>query len=172
MGFRYRYEGELSDSVGLLISILVRYPEVGTINYEPGSRVLKFSFMLAASLKGKDLQEFAHRFTKSLSTYNLLENRIPRVISLNYNCFQQLTVLEVQRDVETLSQGEIGLIMALVRQEFNEALVAEPNENIQEEELLVQEEIIDHMLESLKGEVPQKKLIAFREEGRVLVFNK
>lgn len=172
MGLRYKYDGEISDSVGLLISILVRYPEVGTINYEPSSRILKFSFMLTSSLKEKDLEQFARRFIKSLSTYNLLENRVPRVISLKYSCFQQLTVLEVQRDVETLSQGEIGLIITLVRQEFNEALVAEAAENIQEEELLVQEEIIDHMLESIKGEVLQKKLIAFREEGRVLVFNK
>ncbi|MGI9952513.1 hypothetical protein V3F56_09150 [Moorellaceae bacterium AZ2] len=172
MGLRYRYNGEISDSVGLLISILVRYPEIGTINYEPGARILKFSFMLAGRVSKKDLEEFRQRFVKSLATFNLLEHREAQVISLEYHCFEQLTVLEVQRDVETLSQGEIDLIMTLVRQQFGESLVADVNENMQEEDLLVQEEIIDHMLESIKGEATQKKLIAFREEGRVLVFNK
>lgn len=172
MGLRYQYEGEISDSIGLLISILVRYPEVGTINYDPGAQVLKFSFMLAASLKEEDLKEFSRRFTQSLSIYNSLEGHTPRVISLRYNFFDRLTVLEVQRDVETLSQGEIGLIMSLIRQEFEDTLLAEANDNFGEEELMVQEEIIDHMLESIKGGGAQKKLIAFREEGRVLVFNK
>jgi hypothetical protein len=41
-----------------------------------------------------------------------------------------------------------------------------------EEDLLVQEEIIDEMLQDVKDCRQDKNIVAFREEGRVVVFNK
>nr|WP_277998977.1 hypothetical protein [Moorella sulfitireducens] len=172
MGLKYKHGGEVSDSIGLLISILVRYPEVATINYEPGEQVLRFTFMLSRSLSGEIVREFASKFRKSLEVFNYLEGREARTVNLKYTPYDQLTALEVQRDVATLSRDEIDLIIALVREEFASCLVAENNDNIMEEELLIQEELIDRMLESVRGTVPERRLIAFREEGRVMVFNK
>jgi hypothetical protein len=172
LGLKYKHGGEVSDTIGLLISILVRYPEVGTINYEPQDQVLRFTFMLSQPLAGEAIQQFEKKFRKSLEVYNYLEDREARVINLKYTPYDQLTALEVQRDVTTLSRDEIDLIIALVREEFGSSLVAENNDNIMEEELLLQEELIDRMLESVRGTVPERQLIAFREEGRVMVFNK
>lgn len=172
MSFRYKHGGQVSDSIGLLISILVRYPEVATINYDPQSKVLQFTFMLTELLDEPCLKVFTSKFIKCLEIFNRLEDRTPQEINLRYSHFNKMTVIEVKRDVETLTRGEIGLIIDLIREEFKEDLLAENSGDFLEEDLLLQEEIIEHMLESMKGSVPQKKLIAFREEGRVLVFNK
>ncbi|MBE3571456.1 MAG: hypothetical protein IMW95_00655 [Moorella humiferrea] len=172
MGLQYKHGGEVSDTIGLLISILVRYPEVATINYEPDEQLLRFTFMLSEPITGEKMEKFAEKFRKSLEVYNYLENREARIIDLKYTPYDQLTSLEVQRDVATLSRDEIDLIIALVREGFNSTLVAENNDNIMEEELMIQEELIDRMLESVRGTVPERRLIAFREEGRVMVFNK
>ncbi|NLW07263.1 MAG: hypothetical protein GX039_04695 [Clostridia bacterium] len=172
MGLKYKNGGEVADSIGLLISILVRFPEVGTINYEPRDQVLRFTFMLNQPLKEDELEQFNSKFRKSLEIYNFLEGRQPRVINLKYTPYDQLMSLEIQRDVNSLSRDEIGLIIALVRETFETRLVFENNDQIMEEELLIQEELIDRMLESVRGTVPQRQLIAFREEGRVMVFNK
>jgi len=172
LSLKYKHGGEVSDSIGLLISILVRYPEVGTINYEPQEQVLRFTFMLTKPLEREPLERFAQKFRKSLETYNYLEDREAQVINLKYTPYDRLMALEVQRDVTTLSRDEINLIIALVRDEFNTSLATENNDHMMEEELLIQEELIDRMLESVRGTVPQRQLIAFREEGRVMVFNK
>ncbi|MDN5325762.1 MAG: hypothetical protein PWP41_458 [Moorella sp. (in: firmicutes)] len=172
MSLRYKHGGELSGSIGLLISILVRYPEVGTINYEPRDQVLRFTFMLAQPVAVEQVQEFEKKFRKSLEVYNYLEDREPQVINLHHTWNDQLMSLEVQRDVATLSRDEINLIMTLVREEFGTSLVVENSDEVQEEELIFQEELIDHMLESVKGTASERQLIAFREEGRVMVFNK
>ncbi|MDK2820534.1 MAG: hypothetical protein PWP31_499 [Clostridia bacterium] len=172
LSLRYKHGGEVSDSISLLISILVRYPEVGTINFDSQKQILRFNFMLTQPLASDDIKEFQNKFRKSLEVYNALENRQPKVIKLDHKPHDQLMILEVQRDVATLSHYEIGLIMALVREEFGTKLVAENNDNVMEEELILQEELIDHMLESVKGKVSERQLIAFREEGRVMVFNK
>ena len=59
-----------------------------------------------------------------------------------------------------------------MQQHFSDYLLADDNESFLEEDLELQEEMIGHMLENIKGTTIGKKLIAFREEGRVLVFNK
>ena len=64
------------------------------------------------------------------------------------------------------------MVIELVHMNFNQNLVSEKNDSLMEEDLLMQEELIEHMLENLKISSPEKNLIAFREEGRVLVFNK
>ncbi|MHB1125520.1 MAG: hypothetical protein ACYC2T_00970 [Bacillota bacterium] len=169
---KYRNGDEVSDSIGLLISILLRYPEVGTINYEPATRVLKFTFILSHLYPSAVVQGMREKMVLALQTFNFLEGKDPQLIRLDHSICDALTMVEIQRDVDTLAQDELSLIIALMHQEFGDDLVADSNESMQEEELLMQEELIGHMLESIRGDVPEKKLFAFREEGRVLVFNK
>lgn len=172
MNLKYKHGGEVSDSIGLLISILVRYPEVATINFDPQAKALQFTFMLTKALDETALAGFNERVVKCLEIFNNLERRYPQEVGLHHSRFGQLASIEVRRDVETLSQGEIGLIISLLREEFGEILLAENSGDMLEEDLMLQEELIEHMLESMRGAANQKKLIAFREEGRVLVFNK
>lgn len=170
--FKAKSQEEVSDSIGLLISILVRYPEVGTINYDPVNQDLKFTFIFSGVLDGSELVNFKKKVLDSIETYNKLEGNMPTIIEAGFNVCENFTMFEVNRDVATLTQEEISLVIELVYMNFKNCLVTEKNENIMEEDLLMQEELIEHMLENLKSAVPEKNLIAFREEGRVLVFNK
>lgn len=173
LGVSYKGSGEdVTDSVGLLISILVRYPEVSTINFDPENQLLKFTFIYSQVLGDNELNNLREKLLDSIEVYNLLEGKETRVVSLSHQVCDKLTLIEVQRDVNTLTQEEINLIVELFHQYLNNNLVTEENEQYIEEDLLAQEEIIEHMLESIKGSTQDKYLFAFREEGRVLVFNK
>jgi hypothetical protein len=163
---------EVSDSIGLLISILVRYPEVGTINYDPLKQQLKFTFIFSCVLDDKELVNFKKTMVDSIDTYNFLEDRTPDFIDVNSYLCENFTMLEVTRDVGTLTQEELSLTIELVHLGFSHSLVTEKNEAVLEEDLIMQEELIEHMLENIRVSTPEKNLIAFREEGRVLVFNK
>ncbi len=172
MGFCYKGKKDnLTDSVGLLISILVRYPEVATINFDPENNLLKFTFIYSQVLQDKELKSLKRKIMDSIEVYNFLEGKETRMVSLEHSVCDHLTMIEIQRDVDTLVQEEITLIVGLFRQGLNNNLVTEENELI-EEDLLVQEEIIEHMLENIKRSTQDKFLFAFREEGRVFVFNK
>ncbi|MCL6611934.1 MAG: hypothetical protein K6T66_10395 [Peptococcaceae bacterium] len=172
MGHTYKGKDDTGDSVGLLISILVRYPEVATINFDPGQQVLKFNFIASRVLKHDEMNRFSRRLLDSIEVFNKLENKVTRLSAVDYQECGNFTMIEIQRDVETLVREEIALIVALFRQSLEGSLIQEDNGSFYEEDLLIQEEIIDHMLESVKGCAGDKKLFAFREEGRVLVFNK
>ncbi len=170
--YKLKPQQEVSDSIGLLISILVRYPEVGTINYDPLKQNLKFTFILTGELAEAKLVNFKKKVIESIETYNSLEGRSPACIEVNYYPGDNFTMFEITRDFRTLTQEEISLAIDLVYLNFKQNLVTEKSEYLVEEDLLMQEELIEQMLESLKTSFPQKNLIAFREEGRVLVFNK
>lgn len=173
LGVHYKgNRNDLTDSVGLLISILVRYPEVATINFDPERHFLKFTFIYSQVLEDNELDFLKEKIKDSIEVYNLLEGKETILVSINHQVCDNLTLIEVQRDVDSLAQEEITLIVELFHQHLNTNLVTEENESLIEEEMIAQEEMIEHMLESIKGSTQNKYLFAFREEGRVLVFNK
>lgn len=88
--------------------------------------------------------------------------------------FDSVSIVEISRDVATLTQEEISLIIELARAALGPDLITEGagEEGEFEEELVYQDEMIATMLDDLRESVQQRKLIGFREEGRVLVFNK
>lgn len=170
--YKSKPQEEVSDSIGLLISILVRYPEVGTINYDPIKQNLKFTFIFSCELEEAKLVNFKKKVIESIETYSNLEGRTPTFIDVSYCLCESFTMFEITRDVGTLTQEEISLAIDLVYINFEQHLVTEKNDYLMEEDLIMQEELIERMLENLKTSFPEKNLIAFREEGRVLVFNK
>lgn len=172
LSLRAKHDTDYSDSIGLLISILVRYPEVGTINFDPKQQDLKFTFIFSRVLDEKELANFKTELVQVIETYNYLEGKEITIADVNHLFCDNFTMLEVRRDVNTLTQEEISLIIELVDRCFKQNLVADQNEYMMEEDLLMQEELIEHMLENLKSASLERNLIAFREEGRVLVFNK
>lgn len=166
-------EGErANNSVSLLISMLVRYPELATINFDPRHQTLKFTFLLTRVLSEDEFDAFRRRLLESLKAYAWLEGLEVATTEVGLTKYGDVSVVEVVRDVRSLSQGEVSLTIDLIRGVFAPILVVDRGESVQEEELAAQEELIEQMLEDLRESRSDRNLIAFREEGRVLVFNK
>lgn len=169
---RHRSGDETGDSVNLLTSILVRYPEVATINFDPEQQLLTFTFILSKPIPGDGVASLREKLLASIEVYNWLEGRTVRYATVAHLPDDQLTRVDVKRDVESLEREEIGLIVEIFRQHLNKDLVTEANEPLDGEDALFQEEVIDQSLQFLKEANEGKCLFAFREEGRVLVFDK
>jgi hypothetical protein len=101
-----------------------------------------------------------------------LQERELGTVEISYADYDGLTFLEINRNIESLTQEEIALITGVVHEFFDEFLILDQEDALQEEDTLLQEEMIEHMLEDLKDSRQEKRLIGFREEGRVLVFNR
>ena len=162
----------ISPGANLLISILVRYPEVGTINYEAESGALRFTFMLATIPAADEFTHIKDKLLASIAAYHLLEGIKGARVDVCLIPCDRVAMLAIRRDVATLTKGEMALIIVFLRDALKDRLVADENDAILEEDLLVQEEVISDMLESMKRENAAGGLIGIREDGRVLVFNK
>ncbi|MBX6722516.1 MAG: hypothetical protein IRY92_04630, partial [Dactylosporangium sp.] len=166
------FDARSSGSVNLLISMLVRYPEVTSLNYDPATNRMRFTFLSPKELPAEQVAGLAQRVRESVDAYTRLENIEWRHVQLTHEVLEGITVLEFERDVESLTLGEISLVIALLGDELEGGLLAEgPESPVEEEEQTHQEEIIESLLDDLRATSDAQRLIAFREEGRVLVFN-
>lgn len=166
-------EGEsFSNSMSLIAFLLVRYPEIGTVRFDPEQKTLQFSFILNKILPESEFGSFKENLLLSLNAISELQERNLGSIQINFSVSDGLSFLEIQRDIDSLNQEEIALIIGVTHRYFEGDLLLDQQENLQEEDIILQEEMIEHMLEDLKDSRQEKRLIGFREEGRVLIFNR
>jgi hypothetical protein len=161
-----------SRSVSLLVSVLVRYPEVAAVDFHPAHHTIKFTFLLRRRLTGRQFHELAALLTDSLAAFAALEGRTAGTVQVEQQAQSGVTVVSITRDVPSLTQGEISLVVAIMRERWGRLLAADSAETMQEDELMVQEEIIAEMLEDVRANEQERTLTAFRDDGRVVVFNK
>ena len=166
-------EGEsFTNSMSLIVSLLVRYPNFATIGLDPEQKSIQFTFVVARSLAPPEFALFERKVRQSLEAHAELSGRTAYLIELKMSQQDGLSFLEIKRDIDSLLPEEISLLTALIDQEFDGELVCDQEETLEEEDRAIQEEMIERMLEDLRDSRQEKKLIGFREEGRVMVFNR
>ena len=165
-------DGEsFTSSMSLIVSLLIRYPEIATLRLNPADSSLIFSFIFRHKFSAEEKQAFREELRISLEALALLDQVKPEIIELSFKRQGALSFLEIKRDIASFSPDELSLTIKIINSRYEDKVVKEEDGEAGEEDLLFQEEMIAHMLEELK-EVPQKKeLTGIREEGRVLIFN-
>ena len=73
-------EERSSDGVSLLISILVRFPQIGTIHFESKNRILRLNFMLARSLSPAEISEVQTKMAEHIKAYHHVTGRKPELL--------------------------------------------------------------------------------------------
>lgn len=163
----YNKNSSVPHIANLLTSILIHYPEIATIKLDPKTRVVKFNLYLKnLSQKVKLLEK---HLQQSLQTYYYLENVEVAVSSFLFQQLEYFTIMEYQRDIMSLSQKEITLIIALLKEEFGASLITDEDDLQLVDDPTLHEELVSYMLENVKANI---ELIALRDEGKVVVYNK
>ncbi|HHV34973.1 MAG TPA: hypothetical protein GXX59_05280 [Syntrophomonadaceae bacterium] len=151
----------------LLTNILIHYPEIATMKLEPKTQVVKFSFYLKnIPQKVKKIEQYLQQI---LQTYYYLENVEATVSSFLFQQLEHFTIMEYQRDIISLSQKEITLIIDLLKEEFGVSLITDEDDLLLVDDMTLHEELVNYMLENVKANI---ELIALRDEGKVVVYNK
>jgi len=169
----YQNDQQVSDGANLIISMLVRYPEIGTINFNPDANSLKLTFMISGIPTASEFESSKCLIVNSIAAYHMLQGITDINVDIELSSYEQVAMLTFIRDVQTLSRGEINLVIKLLRERFSDRLVTDHNDAMMEEDLLFQDEVIEDMLESMRKQYnDHHSLIGIREDGRVFVFNK
>jgi len=168
------YQNQKNSSVphiaNLLTSILIHYPEIATINLDPKDRVIKFSFYLKNITI--ELGEIEKYMQQALQAYYYLEGIKSEVNAFTFEQLDQFTIMEFCRDINSLSQKEISLVIALLKDQFGASLISDEDEDLNVDNQTLHEELISYMLENAKRSRTNIELIALRDEGKVVVYNK
>ncbi|MDW7651870.1 MAG: hypothetical protein SCK29_10920 [Bacillota bacterium] len=156
----------------LLISLLMRFPEIMSINFNTENEQAKFTFFLHGCPDKDEYKRFGSLLRESLAAYEELTGEKvqvkPKMIRSG-----KLNLLEVSCCTAALTLEGIQLITGIVDNAFPDRLMidADTAEVIHDEEMLRQEEIIEYLLTHSTG-TKKENLIAFREAGKVFVYDK
>ncbi|AZR72579.1 hypothetical protein BBF96_03765 [Anoxybacter fermentans] len=168
---QFQKDDGINDSIELMISILIRYPEINMIKTDPKTQEIIFSFLLKKKLTQVEFFTLQKELIKNIETFLFIQNKKPNSIRLQLQSYGDYSFVEVIRDFKTISQREISLLIHLISSEFGTYLLTEVDENQDLEDLKNQEKIIDDLLTRLQYQ-RQQDLIGFREAGKVMVFQK
>jgi hypothetical protein len=160
-----------SEQVNLLISLLIRFPQVSAVHYDPADRSLRFVYLLR-DVHREQLHSFVEKAKLYLQTFHSIAPssvQAPKVAAIQHEQAEDLWVLQIRRDVASLTYEEINLVNEVVADSLGEAVVCDSVENNNDE--FFDEDLAIAALLSSGGAFGNEKLSGFREKGRVLVFS-
>lgn len=162
------------NAINLLVGILVRYPEIGTVRFDPNTQCLQFSYTMEASIL-KDLQKQGVDLTKELTVaikgYHRLNKIYAGVLKVSVEEFAQFVNLTIQRDLKSFISKEISFILALLYQTIPGFFTIDALDRNDLEDQTFPEEMLSVILENMNHVSGEKKIVAFRDRGKVLFYN-
>lgn len=162
---------ELS-TVDLLIMLLLRFPEIFTINYNLFEPKFELSFMLKKTPENNRYIKFRNSFEEAARAYIELAKLKTAVPKLSRKFIDSWVLLQVTWKKENISFEEVNLINQIIWNEFkNELVLDSRDEEPLERDSSSKEEFIEFLL-SRKNQKDEENLFAFREAGKVYVFDK
>ncbi|NLY37986.1 MAG: hypothetical protein GX044_01630 [Firmicutes bacterium] len=165
---------EESYHINLVINILIRYPEIFTVMYNLESSSFNLSYMINKRLTRDKYMELARLLEENLEAYRFFKKKERHPIKLRKKSFSGFTQLEIILPGGSQLNGEIGLITSIMRDNFKGDLISEMrlgDDDLSEEEPVSWDELLELLL-NRNPDSHAKKLFAFRDSGKVYVYDK
>ena len=159
-------------TTNLLISLLMRFPEIMSIRFDMPKEQTKFTFILNGSPDKAEYKRFLSQLRESIAAYQELTDEVFRVTA-KLQRSRKMNLLILSSSTATLTLEGIQLICGIVCNSFPKTVIrdAETLDAIHEDEMIRQEEIIEYLLSHEYG-TKQENLLAFRDAGKVFVYDK
>jgi hypothetical protein len=166
-----RPAAESSDAVGLVIALLVRFPEIATIASHPAAGTIVLSFVVNRRLDRAACNGLRDAVGEHVRA--LLEAGSEEPVSLGVSCEadERVTFVRVVRDVKTFTRDELTMLTGFFGERYGDALMRSPApDDTGEEDPSAHDDLVDFAIEALRDPSRQKSLVGFREEKGVLVY--
>ena len=161
------------DASHLLATILVVYPIVSTVSYEPKDGLIQLSFAMKGAPTQESFKEFAQQLVDSMEAYHQLEGFSNARIEMYMEGVGETFFLHLKRDLATLSRGELSLLTTLIDERFADDLIMDGAHEIMDLDfLLAQEDHLDQMLSMARQMQIPDRLVGIREHERVVVYTR
>ncbi|MGH7728347.1 MAG: hypothetical protein ACREM2_06120 [Vulcanimicrobiaceae bacterium] len=161
---------EPSDAVGLVVALLVRYPELATLTARPAEGTLVLSFAVDGPLERASQRAICGALVEHVAALHEVAGEPVGRLSATCERDERMTFVRVARDAESFSREELELLVALLRERFGERLLRNPPPEDDLGEEAGRDELVEHAIEALRDPSHRRNLVGFREEMRVMVY--
>ena len=160
--------------VQLLASMLVCFPEIASVSYDPAGGGLTLDFTIRAAVSDAEMDTFSVFLIESIETYHALEDGILCESQTAYERYDALTMLHLLRPMTELTERELSLIVRLMTDTFGDQLLVDPhNMDVLDTEFSsLQHETLERMLVAVRDIPLHDRLVGIREHDQVVVYNR
>lgn len=165
---------ETNTGVQLLASMLVCYPELYSVAYEPRDTEITLDFVVKTKSSRENMEEFASLLDKSLQTYHDLHGSGPVWLAVDADVNGALMTIHVRRQLATMLRGELDLLAELFCDRFGEDLQTDVHslDALEPEFSNMQSSLLDQMFDMAQSNRIKERMIGMRDKDKVLVYNR
>lgn len=156
----------------LFISLLLKYTEFNAVKYDTSRGLLKIDVALQDEVTESKREEFIHKAETSIALYHHLSGIKPEHLQLDFQeqMRSKITLLHYHRDMASLQEGEIEVFAGILQQTFAGQIIKDSGKIILEEDF--KKQVKNNLMQKInRNKVHVHDFVAYREDGRVLVFN-
>ncbi len=165
----------MEDNAGLdiFISVLLGYPEFNAVKYDAANGKIKIEIALQGEIERRRQDSFIAEAKKSVGLFHKLSGIETSIMKIKFEEYStsNLIFLRYHRDVESLTEGEVEVFAGLLQKCFNEFIIRDSGKIITGD--VFKKRIKENLLCKINREkTSTSSFLAYRDHGRVLVFNK
>lgn len=162
-----------SPGTSLVVSFLIRYPELSSVRFCPETERLTFRIFLKGIVELTKEQAFIQYVETYVAACRELEPSFADAGTIRFERFEEgATALCYEQRIQQLDLPEVRLFMELARQDFEDLFSDDKLLSPYEEEVVAHEAVIERILQDKNTIREEKPIVGYREGGRVFVFNR
>ena len=159
------------EGVKLLASILVCYEEITKVGYEPKDDTIRLTFSIKEPVTKQRFDEIGKLLAQSVAAFLNLSGIQPRVFNMEMETAGHISFIHLIRDVQSLMRDELSLVADILYDAFPETLLLDDRDPLHPNFEVEQENLLDHMLGTVRQHHLKERLLGIREGDRVVVYN-
>lgn len=159
------------NGLDLFISISLTYPELNAVRYESQTDIIGLDIALQGEVDKPTQDRFITKVNQHMHFYYHMQNKQPWRSLIEFKSLGEITLIRVERDIITMSEDEMDLLLQLIRDTFSaDRIIGDIRESITEEPYKLR--VKQNLLRRINKEEAKHHFVAFREQGTVKVFQK
>lgn len=157
----------ISDSgINAAISAFIRHSELGSIKYVSKDNKISMEIIIKGYIEDKQKQQFIHKTYEALNLFYQLQQIKTDHLQIKFIAYADISIITLIRDDRSLCEEEIDLFVTLTEMEFSARLLNDENEAVSYQDM--QQAVIDNIKYKIR---PDQKVIAYRDQGKMFIFN-
>lgn len=163
-----------SRDVEVLATLLVAYPQVSRVTFDPKNKSLGLVFLCHGPLGSRQRGAISRAYSDAVEVFLGLTGRISSIVRSSWEKMGDFYCFQVERDAASISPEELNLTTDLVAEKARLVMSLEEVDTLdgRDDYSWSARLFLQDMLEQVRDLRGTKKLVALREGEKVLVFDK
>lgn len=155
----------------MFLNVSVNFPEINIVKYEFNKELIIIEVAFCREIDLQQEKQFKDKARKCIRLLHQLEENRPEVVEVKIKRLAGFTFLRYCRDVKSLSENEIALLISLLRENFCDCLVEDGRVPLTRDSL--KKQVKHDLLQKLRSSCNNTDyLYAYHDQGRLCMFNR